>query len=112
MKQFPHMEQQETYLSSIALSSLRSTDIKIPKCCAETKPRRKIAPFATPTRRRLSQFEIISPSFIVNANFEVNYKVFRDFAAAAQCLPKGQDEPQAQEGSSPSHMMRLCASCK
>lgn len=53
-----------------------------------------------------------SPSFIVNANFEVNYKVFRDFAAAAQCLPKGQDEPQAQEGSSPSHMMRLCASCK
>ncbi|KAF4218828.1 hypothetical protein CNMCM5878_004424 [Aspergillus fumigatiaffinis] len=38
-------------------------------------------------RRALLQ----SPSFAVNANPQVNYKLFRDFAAAAQCPTEGKD---------------------
>jgi carboxylesterase type B len=38
-------------------------------------------------RRALLQ----SPSFAVNANPQVNYKLFRDFAAAAQCPTEGED---------------------
>ncbi|KAF3392075.1 Secreted lipase [Talaromyces pinophilus] len=38
-------------------------------------------------RRALLQ----SPSFAVNANLQENYKLFRDFAAAAQCPTEGDD---------------------